>query len=64
MFPTIDHPTLGSFRTISAPLHMSAHTMPANLPGPALGAHSREILAEAGLSDDEISLVLESGSNS
>jgi len=58
MFPTIDHPTLGTFRTISAPLHMSAHAMPANLPGPALGAHSREILTEVGLSDDEISRVL------
>lgn len=58
VFPTVEHPTLGKFRTISAPVKLSGHPMPANQPGPALGAHSREVLVEAGLSDDEIAAAL------
>lgn len=58
VFPTVDHPTLGSFKTISAPVKLSGYKMPANRPGPALGAHSREVLAEAGLSDEEIERAL------
>jgi len=58
VFPTVDHPTLGSFRTISAPLKMSAHPMSSARSGPALGAHSREILVEAGLSEEEVDAAL------
>jgi crotonobetainyl-CoA:carnitine CoA-transferase CaiB-like acyl-CoA transferase len=36
---------------LATPLRLGA---PATLPAPALGAHSREVLAEAGLSGSEI----------
>jgi len=58
MFPTVEHPTLGAFRTISAPVQLSGYAMASNRPGPALGAHSREVLAEAGLSATEIAAAL------
>ncbi len=58
VFPIVDHPTLGKFPTISAPVKLSGYEMPANRPGPGLGAHSREVLAEAGLSEEEIAAAL------
>lgn len=58
MFPEVDHPNLGTFRTIGPPLKLSAYAMPANRPGPALGSHNRDVLREAGLSEDEITLAL------
>ena len=37
---------------------LSGHPMPASRPAPELGADSRAVLAEAGLSEDEIALLL------
>ena len=56
----VDHPTLGRFETVGAPLRMSAHAMPANRPAPALGADARSVLRAAGLRDDEIDDALKS----
>jgi crotonobetainyl-CoA:carnitine CoA-transferase CaiB-like acyl-CoA transferase len=52
--PTVQHPRVGAFPTVGTPFLMSAFPMPANQPAPELGADSRTLLREAGLSDGEI----------
>ncbi len=61
-FREVDHPRLGKFETMGPPLTLSAHEMEANCPAPDLGADSRDVLAEAGLSAREIDAALGSGS--
>ena len=53
-FREVDHPRLGRFETMGPPLALSNHEMPASLPAPDLGADSRAVLEEAGLSESEI----------
>jgi formyl-CoA transferase len=49
-----DHPTLGRMQTLGSPIKMSATPPVAGRRAPLLGEHTREVLAEAGLSDEEI----------
>ena len=54
-FEVVDHPVCGAARLSSVPMRLSGgprlfHTQPA----PLLGQHNRELLAELGLTDDEI----------
>ena len=56
-FPTVQHPTEGSFRTVAPPLQMSGHAMPGTTPAPALGADTAAVLREAGLPEDEVTLL-------
>ena len=53
-FQELNHPEMGRMETIGAPLLMSEHPMPATQAAPQLGAHSKEILKAAGLSNQEI----------
>jgi crotonobetainyl-CoA:carnitine CoA-transferase CaiB-like acyl-CoA transferase len=57
-FVTAEHPEYGSFETVGPPLKMSAHPMPASKPAPALGAHTAEVLKEAGVDDETIALLV------
>lgn len=57
-FVTVDHPELGAFETVGAPLSMSEHPMAADRPAPALGADSTDVLREAGFDDDEIARLI------
>ena len=59
-FPTVDHPEWGKFRTIAPPLRMSGTPLAGTTPAPALGAHTAEVLAEAGVDDETIALLLAS----
>jgi crotonobetainyl-CoA:carnitine CoA-transferase CaiB-like acyl-CoA transferase len=60
-FREVDHPRLGKFETMGPPLTLSAHEMPANRPAPDLGADSRDVLSQAGLSASEIDAALAKG---
>ena len=62
LFPTVDHPEFGPFRTVAPPLSMSGHPMPGNAPAPALGADTREVLAEAGVDTETIDLLVAASS--
>lgn len=54
----IDHPALAKARSIANPVRLAAHPVLYRLPPPLLGEHSRQILAELGLSDAEVERAL------
>ena len=62
LFPTVEHPDHGSFRTVGPPFSMSEHPIPGNAPAPALGADTAAVLAEAGVDDDTIALLVAASS--
>jgi len=51
---TFDHPALGSYRGMAAPLKFSAAPPPIPSAAPLLGQHTAEILASCGYSKEEI----------
>ena len=56
-----DHPRAGRFKTIATPVKLGATPGSIRTPAPALGEHSRDILAEAGYTRDEIDALAASG---
>jgi crotonobetainyl-CoA:carnitine CoA-transferase CaiB-like acyl-CoA transferase len=57
MIAEVDHPTLGRLRMPGPPVKMSETPPRANRRAPLLGEHTREVLREAGFSDDEIAQI-------
>ncbi len=57
-FPTVQHPTQGSFRTVAPPLQMSGHPLDGTAPAPALSADTEVVLREIGVSAEHIALLL------
>ncbi len=57
---TIEHATRGRFRLPGCPVHLSASEAP-TAPPPLAGEHTREVLAEFGLSADEIARLQRAG---
>ena len=60
-FPLYEHPTEGTVRTTAPVGEWSATPLSIRRLAPALGEHSREVLQEAGLSEEEIEAMLRSG---
>lgn len=54
LFPTIEHPERGEYRTVRAPMRFATTEVGPRGPSPALGQHTRGVLADAGLSIAEI----------
>jgi len=50
----LEHPTAGRLRQVAPPIKMSATPGAAMRPPPLLGQHTRELLHEIGLSDEEV----------
>ena len=48
-------------KTLAAPFSLADVSLPPARPAPALGAHSADVLAEAGVSADEIAALKSSG---
>ena len=55
------HPTLGVLKTLGSAIKMSATPPHVGRPAPQLGAHTDQILAEAGFSECEITALRASG---
>ncbi len=56
-----EQPELGPVRQLGVPVKLSRTPGAVHAPAPALGEHTQEVLREAGLSDEEIAALLESG---
>jgi glutaryl-CoA transferase len=57
----LEHPALGTVRSIANPVKMSATPVVYRLPPPLLGEHTEEILSEMGFSREKISSLRETG---
>ena len=58
-FKTFEHPTEGKIEVIDTPYRFERESLPLHRHHPQLGEHSREVLAEAGLSEAEIIAIVE-----
>ncbi len=59
MFPEIDHPDLGAYPTVNIPIRFNTADVRPRGPSPKVGEHTTRILAEAGLSEEDISQLIE-----
>ena len=57
-FATVEHPEHGTFKTVAPPFRMSGHPMTGSNPAPVLAAHTAVVLAEAGVDDETIALLV------
>jgi formyl-CoA transferase len=60
-FPRVPHPTLGQVEQIGSPMRMGETPVRMERAGPRLGEHGPQVLAELGLSPDEIEALQEQG---
>lgn len=54
VFPTIQHPALGPYRSVRAPMRLRGVDLAPTSPSPRLGEHSRAVLSAAGMTEAEI----------
>jgi crotonobetainyl-CoA:carnitine CoA-transferase CaiB-like acyl-CoA transferase len=57
----VDHPTAGPLRTMGSPLHLGRTPVTMGRPAPLLGEHTDEVLRAAGVDDDTIGGLTDSG---
>ncbi len=62
MFATVEHPEYGTFRTVAPPFKMSGYEMTGDNPAPVLAADTADVLAEAGVDDETIALLVAASS--
>ncbi len=61
LFPTIEHPEHGDYRSVRVPMRIEGAAIGPKGPAPAVGQHTAEVLGDAGLSDDAIQQLLDDG---
>jgi len=57
----LEHPQAGTTHAIGCPIQFSATPTESTAPAPLLGQHTRELLTEFGLSEDEIQTLIDRG---
>jgi crotonobetainyl-CoA:carnitine CoA-transferase CaiB-like acyl-CoA transferase len=61
MFPEIEHPERGRYRSVRAPMRFRDAEVQPRGPAPTLGEHTRAVLTDAGLSAEEIDALIAQG---
>lgn len=61
LYPEIGHPSAGPFRTVAAPIRIRDADIHPRGPGPDVGEHTAEVLAELGLTADEVRALADAG---
>jgi crotonobetainyl-CoA:carnitine CoA-transferase CaiB-like acyl-CoA transferase len=61
MVTEVEHPTAGTIPQLAPAIQLSRTPGAITAPPPLLGQHTREVLAELGLPDDEVGALLEQG---
>ncbi|HEX7035666.1 MAG TPA: CoA transferase [Pseudomonadales bacterium] len=61
MFPEIEHPSLGRYRTVRVPMRFARAEVKPRGPAPGVGQHTREVLAAGGYTDAEIDRLFAAG---
>ena len=61
LFPTIEHPDLGAYRTVRIPARFGGADVGPKGPSPRLGEHTRSVLIGIGFTDAEITQMVEVG---
>jgi crotonobetainyl-CoA:carnitine CoA-transferase CaiB-like acyl-CoA transferase len=61
MFPEIEHPRLGRYRSVRAPMRFRDVDVGPRGPAPELGQHTREVLQQLGMTDEQIDSLLQQG---
>ena len=61
LFPELQHPELGTYRTVNAPMRFQSADVRPRGPAPTVGEHTEQILREAGLSQPEIQALFDDG---
>jgi formyl-CoA transferase len=61
MFPELDHPVLGRYRTVSAPMRFKTADVQPRQPAPELAADTRDVLRTTGMSDDDVNALIDQG---
>jgi crotonobetainyl-CoA:carnitine CoA-transferase CaiB-like acyl-CoA transferase len=61
LYPTIDHPGAGTFRTVAGPIRVHGADIAPRGPAPEIGQHTTAVLTELGLSGEEVAALAEAG---
>ena len=61
LFPTLDHETLGQYRTVSIPMRFQSADVKPRGRSPLLGEHTYNVLQDFGVSDSEIESLTQQG---
>ena len=54
LFPTVEHPERGTYRTVNAPIRSATAEICPRGPSPSLGEHTRDLLSGLGYAEDDI----------
>jgi crotonobetainyl-CoA:carnitine CoA-transferase CaiB-like acyl-CoA transferase len=61
LYPTIDHPAAGTFRTVASPVRISGADIVPRGPAPSVGEHTTGVLSELGLTPEELTALAADG---
>ena len=61
LFPTLDHETLGQYRTVNIPMRFQSADVKPRSRSPLLGEHTYNVLQDFGVSDSEIESLTQQG---